>query len=652
MNTKMTIIKNMTGLFALLLTGMNAQAQFTETMGTTGPATQTVNAREAAGLFSVASLTYSGVNSDARTTTPSHTGTGGYAGASAGYNILIQPGNETFEIHTIDASACSGGTLSFGINKNVNASNGSELVLAYSVDNGTTWTAIPFTALPTGTGTSGTTWYLRTVTLPAGAISSTLWLRFMNTQAGGSSSNPQFRIDDVAMSCGLTADCSGLTSDIDVTGDVVFCEGTASADLTVTTNMTAPTYQWFDQNGILVGETFDLYSAVTSGTYYVEISNADGCEIVSEETYVLAYPAPQLCETSIEGCLRDTIEFCPTLKTSDLIISEYVEGSNFTKYLELFNGTCDTLDMGDYELRLFTNGASTATGTDVILLPAGDLVAPGDVYVIGNEDADSNAVVVPDYVTGNLDFNGNDAIVLFNNAATFVADIFGSVGNNPGSNWRDTVSASATLGWRTENKTLYRKACVYSGITVNPALPGIYGFPTLFTEWDTLPQNTVSGLGSHTFTSGAPIAFTGTADIVSSTSTCVTVVIGAGTATLEVSPTFCGFNNCGPALVSVVENCPEARSSAIAPAVKAMNLQVFPNPTADLTTIAFELENDGAVVVTLTDLAGHVVVSKTIQAVAGEQRIELNLSEVAAGTYVCNIASANGLETVRIVKTK
>jgi len=647
---KTTILK-VSGAFAMLLTGLNVNAQFTETMGTTGPATQTVNARETAGLFSVASLTYSGVGSDARTTTPSHTGTGGYAGASAGYNILIQPGNETFEVHTIDANLCSGASISFGINKNTNASTGSELVLEYSVNGGTTWTAIPFTALPTGTGTSGTTWYLRTVSLPAGAVSSTLWLRFTNTQPGTSSSNPQFRIDDLSMTCGATADCSGLTSEIEAFGDVVFCEGLGSADIGITTNIATPSYQWYNQNGVLVGETADFYSAVTSGTYYAKINGADGCQLTTDKVYVLAYPAPELCDITVEGCLRDTVEFCPTLKTSDLIISEYVEGSNFNKYIELYNGTCETLDMGDYQLRLFTNGSATSTGTDVIQLPAGDLVAPGAVYIIGNENADSNAVVNPDFVTGNLDFNGNDAVQLYNLSASFVADIFGSIGHNPGSNWRDTVSASPTNGWRTENKTLVRKSCVYSGIIVNPDLDGIYGFPTLFTEWDTLPQNTVSGLGTHTV-NGLPFTFGGTANIASSTSSCVKVVIGAGTSTLTVDPTLCTFNSCGPVNVSVTENCAEPRSLKAAAMSNAMNVQVYPNPASDVTTITFTQENDGMINVTLTDLAGHTVVSKAIQAFAGEQRIELNLSELSAGTYVCNIATANGLETVRIVKTK
>jgi hypothetical protein len=83
-----------------------------------------------------------------------------------------------------------------------------------------------------------------------------------------------------------------------------------------------------------------------------------------------------------------------------------------------------------------------------------------------------------------------------------------------------------------------------------------------------------------------------------------------------------------------------------------MKLQAFPNPAADATTIVFEQAQDGEVMITMTDLSGHVVLAQTVLANAGEQRIELNLAQLAAGTYVCSIASGNGFETVRIVKSK
>jgi hypothetical protein len=651
MNKKTTIISSVS-LFAFLITGLTANAQFTETMGTTGPSTETVNAREAAGRFAVASLTYSGVNSDARTTTPSHTGTGGYAGASAGYNVLLQPGGETFEIRTIDASACSGGTLSFGVNKNLNASNGSELVLEYSVNGGAAWTPISWTALPTGTGTSGTTWYLRSVTLPAGAISSTLWLRWTNTQAGGPSTNPQFRIDDVTMSCGATVDCSSFTGSIAPAAGapLTFCAGTATTTLESATNIGTPSYQWYYLNDAtpIVGATFaDLTDIEASGTYYVKISNGSGCTVTSNAVRVLVYPAPQLCDATVEGCAGDTVEFCPELRTEDLIISQYMEGSGLNKCIELYNGTCEPRNSGDYELRMYVNGSASYT---LVPTTPNYVILPGQTYVICNDLADSAHLA--NKVTSLLSFNGNDAIELFNTTGGVTADIFGVPGFNPGSSWRDTVNGSPTENYSTENLTLVRKPCVYSGITVNPSVAGIYGFATLFTEWDTLPQNATAGFGSHVFT-GAPYTFAGSGVVAgSATSTCVDVIIGRDPSVLEVTPSLCAFNNCVPVNVAVVDTCGAGARSMSAPVQGSLKLQAFPNPTVDATTIVFNQEKDGEVAITVTDLSGHVVFAQTVLANEGQQRIELNMSQLAAGTYVCSIATGNGYETVRIVKSK
>ena len=44
---------------------------------------------------------------------------------------------------------------------------------------------------------------------------------------------------------------------------------------------------------------------------------------------------------------------------SDLIISEYVEGSSNNKAIELYNGTGEDLDLSKYTLELATNGSAT-----------------------------------------------------------------------------------------------------------------------------------------------------------------------------------------------------------------------------------------------------------------------------------------------------
>lgn len=47
-------------------------------------------------------------------------------------------------------------------------------------------------------------------------------------------------------------------------------------------------------------------------------------------------------------------------QATDLIISEYVEGSGNNKYIEVYNGTGAAVNLADYQLQLFSNGSATA----------------------------------------------------------------------------------------------------------------------------------------------------------------------------------------------------------------------------------------------------------------------------------------------------
>ena len=165
--------------------------------------------------------------------------------------------------------------------------------------------------------------------------------------------------------------------------------------------------------------------------------------------------------------------------TSDLLISEYVEGSSYNKGIEIYNGTGADLDMsaGNYVLALYSNGYTSVTAS--VSLTA--TIADGDVYVVahgsaafaGMADLTNNSVI---------NFNGNDAVVLWKDGLGVTAvDSIGQVGN-------DTTWGA--------NMTLRRQETICSGDTiVNDA------FSTA-TEWDSYPSNTSDGLGSHTASCG------------------------------------------------------------------------------------------------------------------------------------------------------
>ena len=182
-------------------------------------------------------------------------------------------------------------------------------------------------------------------------------------------------------------------------------------------------------------------------------------------------------------------------QTTDLIISEYVEGSSNNKYVEIYNGTGATVDLTNYKLRLYANGGTTTT-SDVTL--SGTL-NNGSVIVYKNS---TSTLSVPNAIANAaLNYNGDDAIVLYKISTNSNVDVFGVIGSDPGSAW--TAS-----GFSTVDKTLRRKSSICGGITVNPTGTGATAFTTLSTEWDIFNIDDVSGLGSHTANCNVPTSTT------------------------------------------------------------------------------------------------------------------------------------------------
>lgn len=644
------MLKQALGLFIALSAGLGLRAQLTETMGTLGSSTETIAVHQANHRFDLINLTYSGT-ADVRTTTPSS----GYPGASGSFNVLIQA-QETFQVQAINAAGCGPkDSISFGINKNTNAATGIDyLLLEYSADNGATWVSIPYPALPTGTGTSK--WYRRAAAIPAGAKVNNLWLRFRSTLVGTSSTNPQYRIDDMHLSCGSDAPCAPSTVTVAVTGPTVYCEGGSGATLTATTNLANPLYQWYDQNGPITGAETNVYAPTASGSYNVRVSNENGCESISAKTYILVYPRPAYCTAAVQGCSTDTVEVCFSVQAQGLLISQYVEGNGFNKYLELYNGTCKNIDLSGFEIRAYHNGA-LITGLPTYTIPLSGILNVGSAYVIAHPSATAYTGT-PNLISANMQFNGNDAIVLYNVTDGQPADIFGSVGHDPGTAWRDGTVSSPTYGWRTENKTLVRKSCVFSGITVNPDLAGIGGFPTLFTEWDTLSVDNVTGLGTHDiFASNYTFSVaSGNAAVVYSGGSCAQVVPGDGVSTIAIDGTFCTFNNCNDINnTAAVTGYACAAKQAFVPATRGTvtaEALVFPNPFTDGITVSFTNTVAGNVQISVVDLYGKTVAVWTNQPLeAGAHSFRFDASNLAPGTYVCRIHTSEGQETLRIIKS-
>ncbi|AUC14812.1 hypothetical protein BTO06_06495 [Tenacibaculum sp. SZ-18] len=156
---------------------------------------------------------------------------------------------------------------------------------------------------------------------------------------------------------------------------------------------------------------------------------------------------------------------------SDLLISEYVEGSSYNKAIEIANFTGVSVDLSSYSLRKATNGSGSFTS----ILNLNGQLANGKVYIVANNSA-SSAITSAANITENsvTTFNGNDAVGLFKNGV-----LIDLVGNQ---------NSSATFA---QDVTLRRKSTITAPNS---------SFIT--SEWDTFTIDTFSDLGTHTMDTG------------------------------------------------------------------------------------------------------------------------------------------------------
>ena len=221
---------------------------------------------------------------------------------------------------------------------------------------------------------------------------------------------------------------------------------------------------------------------------------------------------------------------------SDLFISEYVEGWNNNKSLEIYNPTHDTIKLDNvYRVIRWSNGNSAADGDPLYVLPLTGKILPYKVMVMIQDTTKpgQDTMVWPslrkkgtwlapyDYggttPGGNVCFwNGDDAVSIQKKiGATWTdIDIFAEIGVRP-KNWQGTYSPSGAwtdtkpyiLGtgiYLTKSKALKRKHTVKHGvdratmITYGNTSTG--GVPDSFyalLEYDTLPVNFFDSLGQH-----------------------------------------------------------------------------------------------------------------------------------------------------------
>lgn len=188
---------------------------------------------------------------------------------------------------------------------------------------------------------------------------------------------------------------------------------------------------------------------------------------------------------------------------SEIFISEYVEGWSNNKAIEIYNPTSGSVDLSQYMIIRYSNGATSATAANAVQLTG--TIASKDVFVgvIDKQDPTgtgqeapvwdslqvrADAFFCPDYNVSNAFYwNGNDAVVLAKGTVNDIGnaqliDVFGKIGEDPGVAWTSDFPYNGPGVEITKDHSMIRKSTVLKGET-NPTIS--YFNP--LGEYDSIP---------------------------------------------------------------------------------------------------------------------------------------------------------------------
>jgi hypothetical protein len=328
-------------------------------------------------------------------------------------------------------------------------------------------------------------------------------------------------------------------------------------------------YVLTDENGLVIttGTNEISTQGLPAGTYEIfgisyqgEITGVSAGDTMVSATATICL---QVSSDALEVTVFDCIAYEPCTK---LFFSEYLEGTNGTKAIELFNPTLSSVDLSEYSILQYANGVTTPS--DVLNL-SGSLGA-FSTFVIANPGtggqgaASQTVLALSDLIDQIANFNGNDALELRHNDT--VVDVIGLVGENPGTG----------EGWPLGNATTFDIDMVRQFDIQSPT--PIWSISS--TQWNVFSNTDYSHLGNHFFQpcSGETLAGFVNGDI--------TVAENAGTITINVQ---C-LNATGP--ISIVASWVGGTADTSDYTVILPDTLVFDDLTA-LQNFTLDIINDG-----------------------------------------------------------
>jgi len=247
--------------------------------------------------------------------------------------------------------------------------------------------------------------------------------------------------------------------------------------------------------------TIESFSWVQTAGTTVELSSTNAVEV--------SFTAPSsddslsftLTVTDNEGATGSANVYVKTVQgaSNAIFFSEYAEGTSNNKYLEIYNGTGEDIDLSQYAISSCSNGCpdeSTWSYPSNITFETGTIVSAGDVYVITHGSADPEILAEGDDTFTYLS-NGDDAFAIVDASSGLVIDIIGDRGPDPGDGWEVAGISDAT-----KDHTLVRKSSVETG---NSDWESSAGTDASDSEWIVYDNETWDYLGSHSQSADAPL---------------------------------------------------------------------------------------------------------------------------------------------------
>lgn len=260
---------------------------------------------------------------------------------------------------------------------------------------------------------------------------------------------------------------------------------------------------------------------------------------------------------------------------ADLFISEYSEGAGNNRYIEIYNGTGQAVDLTAYRLLGIRNGGNWSESS----IRLSNSLPHDTVYVIRNQGCTNVAIInAATHVAANsppMDFSGDDAVGLGKvvGNATNLIDAVGKSGGDPGSGWGVAGVADGTF-----DHTLVRKSSVRAGNA---------DWSTCSNEWSVFAVDTFTYLGAHTM-SNTPDHFVGGYQACKAGATTSLIVTG-----LQPQVTYYyRVRATNEATISPYSGTGEATTRKVGPSQHASQL-VFSDVGTDHMTLAW-IRGDGS----------------------------------------------------------